>query len=240
MKRKIYLLFLITIFSSGILFFRGVPDYKIPYPEMKYSESSIGYSGRPIAFNEVLLAYRSWFRFKIIVYNDLHNVLSDNEYEMLDIDFIKKNKGASFVIPNGYRYWVLDKIESNKIAPRQILGNHEFLVPGFVTISFWDALFRKPYKPMIVNRDTIYTYFANSKVYRLIDPMGKVYTMQSASRAIDKNQTLERLDQLGSRLELPIGWSFRIDILENDLILPSNGQIEIIQDEYHNTYQHNL
>lgn len=240
MKRFFRLIALLIMLIGLIFIVRGVPEKNIPYPELKQTDMPQGYSGRPIAYNEVLLAYRSWFDFKVIIYNDLNDVLSDKEFSALDFDAIKKNTGANLVIPNGYRYWVLDKIEGKKIVPRRALANHEFLVPGFVTISVWEAVFRKPYKPQTVNRDTIYTYFANTKVYRLIDPSGNVYTMQSATRAIDKNQTLDQLDQLGSKLNLPDGWSFRIDTLKQDLILPSNGQTEIIQDEFQNTYQRNL
>lgn len=239
--RKIFNIVVLLILLTGLFYLlKGVPDSRIPYPELEQTDIPQGYSGRPIAYNEVLLAYRSWFDFKVIIYNDLNDVLSDKEFSVLDFDAIKKNTGASLVIPNGYRYWVLDKIEGKKIVPRRTLANHEFLVPGFVTISVWEAIFRKPYKPKTVNRDTIYTYFANTKVYRLIDPSGKVYTMQSATRAINRNQTIDQLDQLGSKLNLPSGWSFRIDMLKEDLILPSNGQTEIIQDEFQNTYQRNL
>ena len=239
--RKIFNIVVLLILLTGLFYLlKGVPDSRIPYPELKQTDTPQSYSGRPIAYNEVLLAYRSWFDFKVIIYNDLNDVLSDKEFSALDFDAIKKNTGANLVIPNGYRYWVLDKIEGTKIVPRRTLANHEFLVPGFVTISVWEAIFRKPYKPKTVNRDTIYTYFANTKVYRLTDPSGNVYTMQSATRAIDKNQTLDKLDQLGSKLNLPSGWKFRIDVLEKDLILPSNGQTEIIQDEFQNTYQRNI
>lgn len=240
MKRSFRLTVLLIMLIGLIFIVRGVPENNIPYPELQQTDTLRGYSGRPIPYNEVLLAYRSWFNFKVIIYNDLNNVLSDDEFSALDFDAIKKSTGATLVIPNGYRYWVLDKIEGTKIAPRRTLNNHEFLVPGFVTISVLDAISRKPYKPKTVNRDTIYTYFANTKVYRLIDPSGKVYTMQSATRAIDSNQTIDQLDQLGSKLSLPSGWSFRIDVLEKDLILPSYGQTQIIQDEFQNTYQHSL
>ena len=239
--RKIFnIVALLTLLIGLVYLLREVPDSRIPYPELQQTDTLRGFSGRPIPYNEVLLAYRSWFNFKVIIYNDLNNVLSDDEFSALDFDAIKKSTGATLVIPNGYRYWVLDKIEGRKIAPRRTLNNHEFLVPGFVTISVLDAISRKPYEPKTVNRDTIYTYFANTKVYRLIDPSGKVYTMQSATRAIDRNQTIDQLDQLGSKLSLPSGWSFRIDTLKEDLILPSNGQAQIIQDEFQNTYQRSL
>jgi hypothetical protein len=166
-------------------------------------------------------------------------VLSDKEFDSLDFDAIKRKSGASQVIKNGHRYWVLDKIESYRKTPIKSIGGHEFLVPGHVTVSVWDTVSRKPYTVMTVERDTIYTYYANKKVYRLIDPTGKVFTMQAASRAIAKNQTIDQLEQLGTRLALPQDWQFRVDVLKEELVLASGGKTEIIQDEFENTYQRN-
>lgn len=240
MKRSIGMLAALMLVVGGLYFMRGVPDDKIPYPDIRSSDTLRGYSGRPIPYNEILLAYRSWFDLKIIIYNDLNDVLSDEEFNSIDFDAIKRETGASQVIKNGHRYWVLDKIESYRETPKKRIGGHDFLVPGFVSAPIWQLIFRKPYTVMEVERDTIYTYFANKKVYRLIDPEGKIFTMQAASRSVDKNQTIDQLDNLGSKLNLPDGWQFRIDVLTTDLVLLSGGKTEIIQDEYQNTYQRNL
>jgi hypothetical protein len=226
--------------AGGLYWLRGVPDSVIPYPEFERSKILSGYSGRPIPYNEVLVAYRSWFDVKVIVYNDLNDVLTDAEFDALDLDAIKQEMGASFVIPNGRRYWVLDKIESHRKTPKRELAGHTFIVPAVVSLSLWDVLSRKPYTPTTVARDTIYTYLAGTKVYRLIDPGGKVYTMQSATRAVDPGQTIEKLDTLDERLKLPEGWRFRVDVLEADLVLKSGGQTEVLQDDFQNTYQRNV
>ncbi len=239
--RFIKRLIIFFILGSGALYLlRGVPHDEIPYPDTtSYGDVITSYSGRPIPYNEILLAYRSWFDFKVIIYNDLNDVLSDKEFDSLDFDAIKRTTGASRLIKNGHRYWVLDKIETYRKTPIKSIGGHEFLVPGHVTVSVWDVGSRKPYTVMTVERDTIYTYYANKKVYRLIDPAGKVFTMQAASRAVIKNQTIDQLEQLGSRLVLPQGWQFRVDVLKEELVLASGGKTEIIQDEFQNTYQRN-
>ena len=241
MKRSALFIAAGLFLLAGALYLaRGVPEDQIPYPEYRQTDTLGGYSGRPIPYNEVLVAYRSWFDVKIIVYNDLNDVLSDEEFDALDLDAIKQETGASFVIPNGRRYFVLDKIQSYRESIKRELGGHEFLTPAYVSLSLSEILDRKPYHPTTVDRDTVYTYFAGSKVYRLIDPDGKVYTMQSASRAVDPDQTIETLDDLGSRLDLPEGWQFRIDLLEADLVLSSGGRTEVLQDDFQNTYQRNV
>lgn len=45
--------------------------------------------------------------------------------------------------------------------------------------------------------------------------------MQAASRAIAKNQTIDQLELLGTRLMLPQGWQFRVDVLKEELVLAS-------------------
>lgn len=226
--------------AGGLYALRGVPDSQIPYPRYEQSDTLGGYSGRPLPYNEVLIAYRSWFDLKVIVYNDLNDVLSDEQFDALDLDAIKQETGASFVIPNGRRYWVLDRIESHRVTPRRQLGGHEFLVPAVLKLTVWDVLNREPYHPKVVERDTIYTYNAGSKVYRLIDQDGKVYTMQSATRTVDPNQTIDTLERLGERLDLPEGWQFRVDVLDEDLVLASGGRTEVLQDNFQNTYQRNV
>lgn len=239
-RRNSLILAVVLVLAGGLYLLRGVPEDQIPFPQYKQSDTLGGYSDRPIPYNEVLLAYRSWFDVKIIVYNDLNDVLSDEEFDALDLDAIKRETGASFVIPNGRRYFVLDKIQSYRESVKRELGGHQFLTPAFISLSLWDILNRKPYHPTTVDRDTIYTYLAGSKVYRLIDPNGKVYTMQSASRAVDPEQTIDKLDALGSRLSLPEGWQFRVDVLDQDLVLLSGGQTEVLQDDFQNTYQRNV
>ena len=89
--RKIFnIVALLTLLIGLVYLLRGVPDSRIPYPELQQTDTLRGFSGRPIPYNEVLLAYRSWFNFKVIIYNDLNNVLSDDEFSALDFDAIKK------------------------------------------------------------------------------------------------------------------------------------------------------
>ena len=73
------------------------------------------------------------------------------------------------------------------------------------------------YTTIFVNRSITMAWDAGWEVYQLIDPLGAVYTMQSFSLAIDYNLTFSDLAELGSRLELPAGWSFRAVTLEEKL-----------------------
>jgi len=74
-------------------------------------------------------------------------------------------------------------------------------------------------------------------VYELTNDKGDVYRMQSYSQIADPNLTIEGLELLGERLDLPKGWSFAARVLEEDSYLISDGATTIITDELYNTYQ---
>ena len=63
-----------------------------------------------------------------------------------------------------------------------------------------------------MDRTTTYTYNAGSEVYKLINPQGEEYIMQSYSRLIDQDQSIDDLATLSDRLNLPAGRSFRAEV----------------------------
>ena len=52
-------------------------------------------------------------------------------------------------------------------------------------------------------RETTYRYFKDNMVYELTSPKGEVYRVQSYAQ----------LEDLGERLDLPEGWSYKAKIL---------------------------
>ena len=69
------------------------------------------------------------------------------------------------------------------------------------------------------------------------ESQGEEYIMQSYSRKIDNDQTIDDLSSLGSILNLPTDWSFETEVLQEELRLNSNGEAIVIQDELGNSYQ---
>ena len=61
--------------------------------------------------------------------------------------------------------------------------------------------------------------------------------MQSYSRQVNRNQSIDDLRELGSKLKLPSGWTFKTEILDKDFELTAKGQAWVIQDDFGNTYQ---
>lgn len=61
--------------------------------------------------------------------------------------------------------------------------------------------------------------------------------MKSYTDFVDKSLKYESLETLDKKLKLPLGWSYRVRVLEQDLILrPFKGIARIVQDELQNTY----
>ena len=94
-----------------------------------------------------------------------------------------------------------------------------------------------PYAAMHAKRDTSMGINKGSRAYILDDPEGNSWCMKSMSLIVDPNQKFEDLKDLGSRLKLPAGWTFRSPILEQDLVfMTDNGKTQITQDDIGNTY----
>jgi hypothetical protein len=74
-------------------------------------------------------------------------------------------------------------------------------------------------------------------VFELVAPGGDTYVMQSYAQIKDPKLTIGRLDSLGRRLKLPLGWRYRTRKLRHALVLTAKGKATILQDELQNTYQ---
>jgi hypothetical protein len=93
------------------------------------------------------------------------------------------------------------------------------------------------YSAMEIHRDTIWTFLAGPPVFTLTDPDGHLYVMQAYAQLKDRTITYERLPDLGTRLQLPQGWTYESRVLDDDLLLDSGGLSHIVQDDLANTCQ---
>ena len=96
---------------------------------------------------------------------------------------------------------------------------------------------RPAYVETEVERSTTWVFRAGSPVHELIAPNGSVYAMQSASLIKDPNLT-EQLPNLGERLQMPDGWTYRVRTLDQDLVVQArDGVAHVVLDEFENNYQ---
>ncbi len=93
------------------------------------------------------------------------------------------------------------------------------------------------YTETIVNRKTHFTFSRRKPLRMLVAPSGNRYAMQAYSQIKDPTLRESQINGLGSRLDLPAGWSFKVTKLRKDLTLRTSGRTTVVQDELENTYQ---
>lgn len=96
------------------------------------------------------------------------------------------------------------------------------------------------YDPGYIYRTNTFTFNKGSEVYLLDAPDGEVFVMQSFTRHLDPTLREDNLAHLGGRLDLPDGWGFRTETLDEDLEVSSashDNLTHVLQDNLHNIYQ---
>jgi hypothetical protein len=153
------------------------------------------------------------------------------------------------LMQNGPRYWQMDSIVQAS-PPSSAVGPDGWkLIAGFngigtttvatMTKSVSD-LFKgdDPYTYTYVARETVWRWRPGRQVYQLLNGEGQVFTMQAYSEQVE-HQTLASILTLGSRLDLPSGWSYRCRKLGGrgiNISANASGIATITQDELKNTY----
>ena len=92
-----------------------------------------------------------------------------------------------------------------------------------------------PFAISQVERDSVFQYDAGRVVHEVSDPDGSSWILFS----FDIVQTAD-LDQIGSLsgLPLPAGWSYESRVLDQPLVIRSNGLAEVFTQGQLNLYQH--
>jgi hypothetical protein len=155
----------------------------------------------------------------------------------LDADELARERGAMVVVLNGPRHFLMDSVTA---TPGRVRSWHGVRMRRVATIPIHSAadLARTPYTDRVVKRRNTWTWKRGRVVYELVAPGGDVYVMQAYAQIVDPEQRIGQLRSLGSRLDLPPGWRYRVRRLRNELaVTPIKGNATIVQDELQNTYQ---
>jgi hypothetical protein len=150
---------------------------------------------------------------------------------------LKREYDVLSVYKNGPRLWTLDWVEVMVGKERDFNGLKARWVMWLDVPKELSSHEIVAYKSITGRRDTQLGFNKGKPVFILDDPEGNSWVMKSASLILDPNQTYDSLKDLGSRLNPAPGWKFRVQMLEEDLVLtPDNGVVLITQDELGNTY----
>jgi hypothetical protein len=166
------------------------------------------------------------------------NDCPDDLWQALDAAAIAEEMGAIMVKLNGPRYWMLDGL-GTKVAPVEPIFRDfgGITMRRIATIALGHEPKFGPYEVNHVNRGAIFFFDAGAPVYELVRPDGTALVMQARCTGIDAGMSEERLANLGEELALPDGWSYRVRILDEELIVDTSATIATVtQDEFENTY----
>lgn len=203
---------------------------------------------RDVRYCEVIPSVRDKATIVTTVYNTLGlNDCPADAWATLTEEGVMEQYGADAVKLNGPRHWMMDEIigsGSTTDSPVFTFGAD----PGIAmqqravieTKVNESTVGDQLYVPNEVQRDTVFAYDAGQPVFELTDPDGHVYMMQSYSQIVDPSLSYDQLAGLGSRLQLPAGWSFSTRTLDERVELSTaatNGTAYVINDDLLNSYQ---
>ena len=194
---------------------------------------------RGVRYGEVLAVYLRDTGLEAEVYGtQMLNDCPQELWETLDADAIAKDMGAVFVKLNGPRYWLLDGLGSKVAVVDPVFKDFNGIqMRRIATIPIGADFAAGPYTIRNVNRGAVFFFDAGKTVYELVDPDGRALVMQARCIGIDPNMTEESLANLGERLALPEGWSYRTRVLDAELVVDTSATLAtVVQDEFENTY----
>jgi hypothetical protein len=194
---------------------------------------------RNVRYGEVLAVFAEGSDLIAHVYGT--QMLNDCPAELWDTlraDEIAKDMGALFVKLNGPRHWVLDGLGAKVQTIEPVLRDFNGLtMRRIATLNFGTQPAAQPYSIRHVNRGSQFFWDAGSMIYELVDPSGTAFVMQAYCIGVDSTLNLDNLKDLGSKINVPEGWSFRTRILDEELVCDTTGEAAtVLQDELENTY----
>jgi hypothetical protein len=136
------------------------------------------------------------------------------------------------------RQWMFDRLDVWEAGDSRTFGDISGTWMGVTGMP--RAAAAGSYRPGYVYRNRTATFSAGSEVYLLEAPDGEAFIMQSLAPGEDPARSGNSPAHLGGRLDLPAGWGFRAEVLDEDLAVSSAGpdhRAHVLHDDLHNVYQ---
>lgn len=188
-------------------------------------------------YGEVLLVSQTPTGPQVAVFNTFPlNDCPQEAWSALNPQALATDNGVAAALLNGPRYWLMSEIVKTQadVGEKRTFGGIEMLQQATVELSSMNPA---PYSVNKVSRRTVFVFGAGRPVFELLDPQGQRWVMQSWSRTVDPALSLEDLPQLGHRLQLPDGWSYRTSTLTTPLRIDTTTEdAHVTQDNLGNTY----
>ena len=188
-------------------------------------------------YGEVLLVSQTPTGPQVAVFNTFPlNDCPQDAWAALDPQALAAENGVAAALLNGPRYWLMSEIVKTRedVGEKKIFGGIEMLQQATVELSSMNPA---PYSVNKVSRRTVFLFGAGRPVFELIDPQGQRWVMQSWSQTVEPTLSLADLPDLGGRLQLPDGWSYRTSVLTSTLSIDTTTDAATVtQDSLGNTY----
>jgi hypothetical protein len=194
---------------------------------------------RGVRYGEVLAMFLRDTGLEAEVYGtQMLNDCPQELWETLNADEIAKDMNAVFVKLNGPRYWLLDGLGSKVAVVDPVFRDFNGIqMRRIATIPLGADFAAGAYVVRNVNRGAVFFFDAGKTVYELVDPDGRAFVMQARCVGVDSNMSEASLVNLGERLALPEGWSYRTRVLGSELVIDTSATLAtVVQDEFENTY----
>lgn len=162
------------------------------------------------------------------------------QLDALDVAVIAEQNGALQAWLSPMRHWVIDRLEVREAGDDRTFGSITGTWMGVAdAATMVQATVQGSYDPGYVHRDDTVTFNRGTEVFLLDAPDGEVFILESLTRHWNPDLSEDDLAHLGSRLDLPGGWGFRVVVLDEDMEVTSNpdGLAHVMQDDLHNLYQ---
>ena len=163
------------------------------------------------------------------------------QFDALDADTIARENGALRAWLNPVRSWMFDRLDVWEAGDDKTFGGITGTWMGAAdAATMMQATVQGSYYPGYIYRNDTFTFNQGSAVYVLDAPDGEVFVMQSFTRHWDPTLSEDNLARLASRLDLPGGWGFRAEMLDQDLEVSTanhDNLAHVLQDNLHNVYQ---
>jgi haloalkane dehalogenase len=159
----------------------------------------------------------------------------------LDAGLIARENGATRAWIHPVRQWTFDRLDVREAGDDRAFGDITCTWMGAADApTMLQATVEGSYDPGYVCRSESYTFAEGRPVFVLDAPDGEAFVLQSFTRHWDPGLTRDNLVHLGSRLDLPDGWGFRVEVLERDMEVSTTAHdnlAHMMQDNLHNVYQ---
>ena len=194
---------------------------------------------RGVRYGEVLAMFLRDTGLEAEVYGtQMLNDCPQEQWQTLDADVIAKEMGAVFAKLNGPRHWLLDGLGTKVAVVEPVFRDFNGITMRRIAVVNLGADYSPgSYVERKINRGAVFFWDAGKKVYELVNPDGLTYVMQARCIGVDPTISEESLDTLGDKLSLPAGWSYRVRVLSEELVVDTTAHVAtVLQDEFENTY----